>query len=63
MDLKYRWKNGVPPTREEALRHEYLLDEDQFDHPKDREVAEEQARRYLDVPTRIPDDDTPVLPQ
>ena len=63
MDLKYRWKNGVPPTRDEAAKNDYLLDEGQFDHPKDREVAEEQARRYLNVPTRIPDDDTPVLPQ
>ncbi|QYO64279.1 TRCF domain-containing protein [Leptolyngbya sp. 7M] len=27
MDFKYRWKNGAPPTRDEAARRNHLLDE------------------------------------
>jgi hypothetical protein len=63
MDIKYRWKNGAPPTRDEAARRQHLLDEGQFDSEEDRKLAEDNARKHLGVPTRIPDDDLPVLPQ
>ncbi|MFB8792173.1 MAG: hypothetical protein U7123_25835 [Potamolinea sp.] len=63
MDIKYRWKNGAPPTRDEAARSQELLDESQFDNEKDRQLAEETARKNLNVPTQVPDDVNPVLPQ
>ena len=63
MDFKYRWKNGAPPTRDEAARSQYLLDESQFDSEKDRSLAEDAARKHLNVPTQIPDDQQSVLPQ
>jgi hypothetical protein len=62
MDFKYRWKNGSPPTRDQAAVSDSLLDESQFTNEKDRQMAEEMARKQLDVPTRIPDEDRPVLP-
>ena len=62
MDFKYRWKNGAPPTRDQAATSDSLLDESQFTDEKDRQMAEETARKQLDVPTRIPDEDRPALP-
>ena len=63
MDIKYRWKNGAPPSRDEAAHSQSLLDESQFDSDKDRSLAEETARKKLNVPVQIPDDERPVLPQ
>lgn len=63
MDFKYRWKNGAPPSRDEAARSQSLLDENQFDSEKDRSLAEEAARKQLNVPVQIPDDERSVLPQ
>lgn len=63
MDFKYRWKNGARPSRDEAARSQHLLDESQFDSQEDRKLAEDNARKHLGVPTRIPDDDLSVLPQ
>ena len=63
MDFRYRWKNGTPPSRDEAARNQHLLDEGHFNSEEDRKLAEDQARKHLGVPTRIPDDETPVLPQ
>lgn len=63
MDIKYRWKNGTPPTRDEAARSQELLDESQFNNENDRQLAEETARKNLDVPTQVPDENHPVLPQ
>ncbi|BAZ48627.1 hypothetical protein NIES4103_12350 [Nostoc sp. NIES-4103] len=62
MNFKYKWKNGSVPPRDQAAREKYLLDADQFNNEKDRNQAEEQARKRLGVPTRIPDDDLSVLP-
>ncbi|MFH7028347.1 MAG: bromodomain-containing protein [Heteroscytonema crispum UTEX LB 1556] len=62
MDFKYRWKNGAQPSRDEAARNAHLLDESQFENEKDRNLAEEAARKHLNVPTRVPDQDRPVLP-
>jgi hypothetical protein len=62
MDFRYRWKNGTPPSRDEAARNSHLLDESQFENEKDRNLAEEAARKHLNVPTRVPDEDFPVLP-
>ncbi len=63
MDIKYRWKNGAPPSRDEAAHSQSLLDENQFDSEKDRSLAEETARKKLNVPVQIPDDQRSVLPQ
>lgn len=63
MDFKYRWKNGAQPSRDEAARSQSLLDENQFDSEKDRSLAEEAARKQLNVPLQVPDDERPVLPQ
>ncbi|RCJ27545.1 bromodomain-containing protein [Nostoc minutum NIES-26] len=62
MNFKYKWKNGYMPSRDEAARSKYLLDASQFDNSKDRNQAEEQVRKRLGVPTRIPDDDRSILP-
>jgi hypothetical protein len=62
MDIKYRWKNGAPPTRDEAAQRQHLLDEGQFDSEQDRKLAEDNARKHLGVPTRVPDEDLPALP-
>jgi hypothetical protein len=62
MDFKYKWKNGSPPSRDAAARSQYLLDEGQFNSQKDRELAEESARKHLGVPGRIPDDGRSILP-
>jgi len=63
MDFKYRWKNGAPPSREEAARDPNLLDEGQFETRQDQKLAEETARKHLNLPVRIPDDERSVLPQ
>lgn len=63
MNFRYRWKNGAAPTRDEAARNPYLLDESQFSSEQDRQLAEDAARKHLGVPARIPDDNNPVLPQ
>lgn len=63
MSFRYRWKNGAAPTRDEAARNQYLLDESQFNSEQDRQLAEDAARKHLGVPARIPDDSNPVLPQ
>lgn len=62
MDYKYRWKNGRPPTPDEAARSEQLLDEGQFNNEHDRKMAEEDVRRHLGAPIPIPDDERSVLP-
>ncbi len=54
MNFKYRWKNGAPPSRDEAMRNQHLLDEDQFTHPQDQKIAEEMARKELGLPKQIP---------
>lgn len=63
MDFKYKWKNGARPSRDEAARNKYLLDESQFTSDQDRELAEESARKQLGVPVQTPDDNLSVLPQ
>jgi hypothetical protein len=63
MDIKYKWKNGAPPSRDEAAHRDSLLDEGQFTSEEDRKLAEDNARKHLGVPTRTPGDDLPVLPQ
>ncbi len=63
MSFRYKWKNGRPPQRDEAVRSEHLLDETQFDDPKDHQMAEEMARKYLNLPVPTLDADHPVLPQ
>lgn len=63
MTFKYRWKNGAPPSRDQAAQSSNLLDENQFSHPNDQQIAEEAARKHLGVPSQIPDDSKPVLPQ
>jgi hypothetical protein len=62
MDIKYRWKNGAPPSRDEAARSNELLDESQFENEQDRELAEDTARKQLNVPTRPADADHSILP-
>jgi hypothetical protein len=63
MPFNYRWKNGVRPNRDEAIRHKYLLDEGQFENEQDRQLAEESARRMLGVPLPTLDEDKSVLPK
>lgn len=62
MDFKYKWKNGQAPSIDQAARSKYLLDEGQFNTEEDRNIAEEDARKHLGVPTRIADDDRSILP-
>lgn len=63
MSFRYRWKNGKPPHRDQAVKESNLLDSEQFSHPQDQKIAEDAARKYVGVPTSIPDDEKPVLPQ
>ncbi|PLZ64487.1 bromodomain-containing protein [Fischerella thermalis] len=49
------------PSRDKAARSKYLLEEGQFNNEKDRNLAEQEARKHLGVPTRIPDDDRSIL--
>lgn len=62
MDFKYRWKNGAPPTRDEAARRDHLLDESQFENQNDQMLAENMARKHLNVPSRTMDADQSILP-
>ncbi len=62
MSFKYKWKNGRPPTRDEAAKKAHLLDESQFSNENDHKLAEDAARKKLGVPTRIPDDERSTLP-
>ncbi|MFQ4141663.1 bromodomain-containing protein [Chlorogloeopsis sp. ULAP02] len=49
------------PSRDKAARSKYLLEEGQFNNKKDQNLAEQEARKYLGVPVRIPDDDRSIL--
>lgn len=62
MDFKYRWKNGATPSRDQAARSDQLLDENQFESKADHQLAEDMARKQLNVPTRTADADRSVLP-
>ncbi len=63
MDFKYRWKNGAPPSRDQAAQEGNLLDESQFEHPQDHQIAEEMARKHLNVPLSTADTNLSPLPQ
>ncbi|MBW4561487.1 MAG: bromodomain-containing protein [Mojavia pulchra JT2-VF2] len=63
MDFKYRWKNGAPPSRDEAARNQHLLDESQFNNEQDRTLAEEMARKQLGVPAPTLDEERSILPK
>lgn len=64
MDFKYKWKNNAPPkNRNTAAHSDNLLDESQFESKEDQQLAENTARKYLGVPTKIPDDQRSVLPK
>ncbi|BAY30787.1 hypothetical protein NIES2107_26350 [Nostoc carneum NIES-2107] len=63
MDFKYRWKNGSKPNRDQAATSEHLLDESQFENEQDRSIAEQMARKHLNVPLSTADQDQSVLPQ
>lgn len=63
MDFKYRWKNGAPPSRDQAAQGGDLLDEDQFESEKDHQMAEDMARKHLNVPVQTIDENAPPLPQ
>lgn len=63
MDIRYRWKNGAPPSRDQAVHEKNLLDESQFKHEEDRKIAEETARKKLGVPLITPDEERSVLPK
>ncbi len=63
MDFKYRWKNGSPPSRDQAAKSEHLLDESQFENEQDRSLAENMARKHLNVPLSTADQDRSILPQ
>lgn len=63
MDIRYRWKNGAAPSRDQAAHDKTLLDESQFSHEEDRKIAEETARKKLGVPLITPDEERPVLPK
>ncbi|BAY08474.1 bromodomain-containing protein [Calothrix sp. NIES-2098] len=63
MDFKYRWKNGTQPSRDQAARNRHLLDESQFENEHDRNLAEEMARKHLNVPLTTADEDRSILPE
>jgi len=63
MDFKYRWKNGKPPSRDYAAQADSLLDESQFSNEKDRQFAEQQARKHLGVPLQTGDAKQSILPK
>lgn len=62
MDFRYKWKNGRPPSRDEAARQRYLLDESQFESENDHKLAEESARKHLNIPLITPDEESSTLP-
>lgn len=47
MDIRYRWKNGAAPSRDQAAHEQHLLDESQFSNEEDKKIAEETARKNL----------------
>lgn len=63
MDFKYKWKNGRVPSRDEAATQDSLLDESQFETKRDQEVAEETARRQLNIPLTTGDEHKSILPK
>ena len=63
MDFKYRWKNGAPPSRDQAAQEGHLLDESQFETSEDHQLAEDMARKHLGVPLQPADANNPPLPQ
>ncbi|ACK70056.1 hypothetical protein PCC7424_1617 [Gloeothece citriformis PCC 7424] len=63
MSFKYKWKNGHPPHRDKAVGENNLLDESQFENEQDQSIAEQQARRYLNVPMQTLDHNSSILPQ
>ena len=62
MDFKYRWKNGAPPSRDQAAQEGNLLDESQFATPEDHQLAEDMARKQLNVPVQTADANISPLP-
>jgi hypothetical protein len=62
MDFRYRWKNGAPPSRDQAAQSSQLLDESQFTNSADQELAEEMARKHLNVPMLTSDAEKSILP-
>lgn len=62
MDFKYKWKNGHPPTRDQAASSQHLLDKGQFTSEKDWQLAEQDARKHLGVPAKTMDEDRSTLP-
>lgn len=62
MSFKYKWKNGRPPNRDQAVQEAELLDEGQFDSEVDQQLAEEQARKTLGIPTQTDGDRLSILP-
>ncbi len=50
MDFRYRWKHGAPPNRDQAAQDGNLLNDSQFETPQDQQLAEEMARKHLNVP-------------
>lgn len=63
MNFRYRWKNGAPPSRDEAARGGNLLDESQFETANDQQLAEQMARKHLNVPLQTADEHKSILPQ
>ncbi|MGG6293355.1 hypothetical protein ACQ4M4_02935 [Leptolyngbya sp. AN02str] len=63
MNFKYRWKNGSPPNRDKAAGEGNLLDESQFETAEDQQLAENMARKQLNVPLQPADANNPPLPQ
>lgn len=63
MDIRYRWKNGAAPSRDQAAHEQQLLDEGQFTHEEDKKIAEETARKKLGVPLVTDDEERSVLPK
>ncbi|MGD1874455.1 MAG: bromodomain-containing protein [Mastigocoleus sp.] len=62
-NFNYRWKNGSPPNREQAMQQEYLLEEGQFIDEEDQHLAEQNARKHLGVPTKTLDARRSILPK
>ena len=62
MDFKYRWKNGTPPNRDQAAQDGNLLDESQFETSEEHQMAEDMARKHLNVPLQTADANLPPLP-
>lgn len=63
MNFKYRWKNHQTPNRESALRQPELLDQSQFSTQQDKQIAEETARKHLNLPAPVPGDGVSDQPE